>query len=149
RLAQAVQIDVDRRKSFERVALEEREGRTAHGTCVASPCDESAGERRLACPELAFEIQDGGSARQRRQRAPERRTEALHLLGRARQPSNQRFTHVLSSRATSLARSPRSPPPRAATSPLMACTSTATRAACHGSPHCAKMPAVAPVSTSP
>src|SRR5579883_3523867 len=148
RRSQAVEIDMEDREAPERVGFEQRERRAAHRPRVAAGGEEAAGERRLPCSELPFEVEDARAVRQRRHGRRERGPDALHLLRRMRDARDQRFTHVCSSRATSPASRPRSPA-RAATSPLIACTSTATRAACQGSPHCASTPAVAPVSTSP
>src|SRR5947207_3373663 len=147
----AIEIDVHGRERARRIQLDEGVGGTAHLLRHAERAQETAREGRLAGTELTAQVEHRERLARRRPGAGEPSAEVLRVLrrgGAVAHARRQRFTQLWSSLARSPASRPRSPP-RAAASPAMACTSTPTRAAVQWSRHCARIPAIAPVSTSP
>src|SRR5205814_5188923 len=147
----AIEIDVHGRERPGAVQLDEGVGGTAHLLRHAERAQETPREGRLAGTELTAQVEHRERLARRRPGAGEPSAEVLRVLrrgGAVAHARRQRFTQLWSSLARSPASRPRSPP-RAAASPAMACTSTPTRAAVQWSRHCARIPAIAPVSTSP
>ncbi len=112
--AQAVEIEVYESKRPRLVHVDQRIGGTSHRSGNAAGPRETLHQGGLAGTEIAGQIEDGRLLKAARTCRGEACAERLGLIRRL-----QRFTQLRSSRATSLARSPRSPV-RAAASPAMA-----------------------------
>src|SRR6059058_2525217 len=129
----AIEIDVHGRERPGPVQLDEGVGGTAHLLRHAERAQETPREGRLAGTELTAQVEHRERLARRRPGAGEPSAEILRVLrrgGAVAHARRQRFTQLWSS----LARSP---------------ASTPTRAAVQWSRHCARIPAIAPVSTSP